>query len=1053
MNSRYKYVMSDFSTYHLNRFTKVKPNYLKNRMNRIFIIFLIATLPFTSFAQYAYVKQSANDLYEDGMSLFEEKQYTVAQHKLESYQTHADRSELKATNAAYYSALISIYLYHANGEERVKSFVENNPSHPKAGEAYFELGSFYFREKSYAKAIQYYEKTNPDKLIGEDKTNFQFKLAYSYFSRRAFDEALPYFNRLKRTQNQYQSAANYYAGYIYFEQKLFDEALVDLKRAAENDAYKISTANMIANIYYQSKQYEQLIAYAKDLIPRLSKSESRNIKLIIGDAYFEQEKYELANQYFEEYRNSSNAKLDRELLYRMGYVAYQLKKDEEAIKLFEEVGIEQDSLSQFNAYYLGNLYLKKDNYRFAANAYEQAKLLNFNEEIAEESHFQLAKLYLKQGSIADAVTVLSTFIKERPNSKYITQANELLSEAYLNSNAYEQAITFIESIPEKTLKLKSAYQKVTFYQGAEFFNQANYYRAMQLFQKSVEYPQDRSLLGKTYFWMGESYSTGKKYKEAIAAYEKSLKTSISSNEWYNNLLYGLAHAYYNQKEFSAALKYFREYVSKGKSTIYYEDALIRLADCYYVTKSYELGLENYQKAIVERNSAIDYAYFQKGVILGINGQNQKANESFDVVIKNYKSSNYYDNAIFQKALLAFESGKYQQSIDGFSTLINSLSQSPLRPYAFSKRALSYFNLQQYEKAESDYISILKNHLTHSTANGALAGLQGLYSTMGKEGDLDQYLTAYKAANPNDGEVTKIEFDAAKALYFNQKYDKAIASFKAYIAEYPDNPITGEARYYLADSYHRNQQPKEALALFYEVVSENVTPFIKRSIHKIAELELEQGNYDKSRLYFTKLLDRAENKKDTYNAYTGLLEIAEAQSEYDKIIMYADLIIEKAAINANVINEAYLRKGKAYYYQGKYKIADESFQNAVDAAKDEYAAESKYMIALMKYNSKKYQESINTLFELNGEYASYSDWLGKSFLLIADNYYEMGEIFQAKATLNSIMENADSKILKAEAQLKLELIASKEDKLKSEPDSLQNEAVDQEVLIENDSTEN
>jgi len=1023
-------------------------------MNKnILILGFFFLLPFSLLSQTAFVNSDADKIYHDGIDLFEQKQFTAAQNKFAAYLNSQNREQIKAENASYYSALISIYLYHSNGEKRIKSFVETNPTHPKALEAYFELGNFYFREKNYAKAIQYYEKTKAENLKGEDKNHYQFKIAYSYFTRRAFDEALPYFNRLKRRENQYQSASNYYGGYIYFERKEYDEALIDLKRAAENEAYKISTANMIANIYYQRGQYQQLIDYAEDLLPQLSRLEALNIKLIIGDAYFEQNDFQKANDYFEEYRNGSSSKLDRELLYRMGYVAYQLKNFEEAIKLFEEVGIAQDSLSQYNAYYLGGLYLKKENYRFASNAYEQAKLLKFNEDIAEESHFQLAKLYLRQGSTANAVEELSSFIKKYPNSSYATQANELLSEAYLNSNAYGEAIEFLESIQSKSVKLKEAYQKVTFYQGAEFFNQANYYRAMQLFQKSVRFPQNKRLLGETYFWMGEAYSTGKKYEEAISSYEKALKSSQATDSWYSNLNYGVAHAYYNNKQFEQSLQYFKEYLKNGKSATYYSDAVLRLADCYYVTKNYQLAVNYYEKAINEKNANMDYAYFQKGVVNSITGQNNVANQSFDMVISNYTSSSYYDNALFQKAQLAFESGQYEKAITGFSYLLKNLPQSPLRPFAYSKRALAYFNLQEYEKAEQDYVLILQNYLTHSTANGALAGLQELYAIMGKEGDLEEYLTAYKNANPNDGEVTKIEFDAAQSLYFNQKYDRAVSAFKSYIDSYPDHPLTAEARYYLADSYYRNSQFNEALDLFYEVVENNNTSFNKRSIQKIAEIELENNEFDKARLYFSKLLEQAENKKDKYNAYTGLLTIAKSQSDFGKMIYYADLILEEAAINANAINEAYLNKGMANYYQGKYAEAKVSFQSAVDAAKDEFAAESKYMIALMQYNSQNYQESINTLFELNKEFGSYAKWLGKSFLLIADNYLALGEDFQAKATLNSIIENADSKVLKDEAKLKLEIIEAAEEKsIQEQTDSI-GDPVEMEEVIENDSTKN
>lgn len=128
-------------------------------MNKnILILGLIFLFPLRSFSQYAFVNSHADKIYQDGIELFEQKQYTAAQNKFEDYQNHQDRNKLKSDNAEYYSALISIYLYHSDGEKRIKSFVESHPTHPKASEAYFELGNFYFREKNYAKAIQYFEK-------------------------------------------------------------------------------------------------------------------------------------------------------------------------------------------------------------------------------------------------------------------------------------------------------------------------------------------------------------------------------------------------------------------------------------------------------------------------------------------------------------------------------------------------------------------------------------------------------------------------------------------------------------------------------------------------------------------------------------------------------------------------------------------------------------------------------------------------------------------------------------------------------------------------------
>ncbi|PTB97481.1 hypothetical protein C9994_02485 [Marivirga lumbricoides] len=1023
--------------------------------HKILISLLLFCLPLSGFAQYAHVDQSADDLYNEGLNLFQSQQYNASQKLLEEYTYHPKRTALKAQNAEYFSALAAIYLFHADGEARIKNFVINHPNNVYAEEAYFQLGNFYYREKNYPKAIQYYELVKESALKPKDKTDYQFKLAYSYFSRRAFTEALPYFNQLKRGNSSYQPAASYYAGYIAFEQEDYDQAVIDLKKASENESYKATTSTMIANIYYRQKKYDQVIDYAESIRNNLSGMASADLSLIIGDSYYFKKNYPEASKYFTDFRDKSKAKPEREILYRMAYAEYKQENTEEAISLFEQVGLVKDSLSQFSSYYLGKLYVEKDNTRYAINAFQQAKLLDFISGIKEESQYQLAKLYIKQNLFNDAITELKDFIAQYPKSNYATEATELLTQAYLNTNAYDVAIKFLESVPQKTLKLKEAYQKVAFYQGVIYFNQANFFMAVQFFEKSVAYPQNKKLTGQAYYWMGEAYSTGKKYEEAIKAYEKSLNNSTTSDDWYPGLQYGIAHAYYNDKQFKNALNYFNAYVKGGKSQPYYGDAIIRLADCYYVTKNYDLALSNYQIAINERSEKIDYAYFQKGVIHSILSQNEKANKNFDIILSEYKNSSYYDNALFQKAQVAFESGQYAEAVDGFSYLLKASQQTPLKPYALSKRAIAYFNLKKYDQAIQDYKNILDNYLTHPTANGALLGLQEIYGMQGTSGDIDQYLAAYKTANPNDKAVTAIEFDAAKSLYFNQSYDKAVAAFQSYLSEYPDNALSFEAKYYLADAYYRNQQNDKALTYFYEVVQENKTPFVKRSLQKIAELEYLNNNYENAGLYYNKVLQSADNNKDKYNAYSGLLQIAKAESKYSEMIKYADLILNEAPVNSNAVNEAYLNKGLAYYYQGDYKNAEEQFAKAVDNAKDANAAESKYMIALMQYTSKEYQKSLNTLFSLNNDFANYPEWLGKSFLLIADNYHAMGELFQAKATLNSIIENAKSVVLVKEAKLKLQKIEEEEKQQslqnKREEDSIR--AAQGEMILETDSTKN
>jgi hypothetical protein len=64
--------------------------------------------------------------------------------------------------------------------------------------------------------------------------------------------------------------------------------------------------------------------------------------------------------------------------------------------------------------------------------------------------------------------------------------------------------------------------------------------------------------------------------------------------------------------------------------------------------------------------------------------------------------------------------------------------------------------------------------------------------------------------------------------------------------------------------------------------------------------------------------------------------------------------------------------------------------------------------------------------LKDRYSSYEYWVAKTFVLMADNYSAQSNAFQAKATLESIIQNYDGdKSIIEEAHAKLEKIRTVE----------------------------
>ncbi|MDQ3395789.1 MAG: tetratricopeptide repeat protein, partial [Bacteroidota bacterium] len=924
--------------------------------------------------------------------------------------------------------------YNADGEKLIEKFIYDHEGHPKSLNAYNELGNFYYKDKNYAKAVQYFEKVDVSKLSQDKKAEVQFKTRYSYFSRKDFDKALQRFNTVKRYENPYTPASNYYAGYIGFRNEDYDNALMDLKRAAQSETYASIVPSMIANIYYKQKRYDELLAYADGIL-----KDSRNIKnseeifLLAAEAHYKNQNYAKAAEYLDAFIKGNPTKADPQVVYRLAYSQYATGQNEKAIDNFKAVALQEDTVGQFASYYLGALYLKENNKVFAVSAFDKARKIEHNKNLQEQAAFNFAKVQYDLGNHKEAIEAFIDFNKMFPKSTYSNEANDLLSDSYLNSSDYDLAIKHIESLNSKSENVKKIYQKVTLLKGTENFNNARYFNAVQMFQKSLEYPYDPEFVVMAHYWSGEAYSIGRKYEEAINSYASVLRTPVTSQTPHHlKARYGIGYAYYNTGQFDKALVHFKEYVDKvekSNNKLFYNDALIRLADSYYANKSYNNALNTFEKAIKLDNPDKDYAYYQMGVIQSIQGNPTMAHNNFDIVINQFPNSRYIDNTIFEKAQLDFEQGKYESAVAYFSRLIQTRPQSTYIPYALQRRALANANLNNYEKSITDYKRILDEYASHTVANGALLGLQQALTNVGKSDQFAPYMATYKKANPDNKALETIEFESAKNLYFSEKYENAIKGFNEFSRNYQGSSFKNEAHFYTAESYYRLDDSNKALENYYDVIKQSSSPLATRAISRIAELESRNKRYPEAIKFYHQLANRAQSKKEQYNAWAGLMESHYLMGKYDSSAFYANTILERGNVNANASNTALLYLGKSAYAKGDLDEAVDHFLNALNTPKDANGAEAQYLVAEIMHKRQQYKQSIETLYNLNTSFSAYENWLGRSFLLIADNYIAMDEFFQAKATLNSVIEKSPDPKIVEKARNKLLLISDKETKKK------------------------
>src|SRR5690606_15930385 len=95
-----------------------------------------------------------------------------------------------------------------------------------------------------------------------------------------------------------------------------------------------------------------------------------------------------------------------------------------------------------------------------------------------------------------------------------------------------------------------------------------------------------------------------------------------------------------------------------------------------------------------------------------------------------------------------------------------------------------------------------------------------------------------------------------------------------------------------------------------------------------------------------------------------------------------------------------------------------FKSVDNASTNAYGAEAAYGMAYTRYLQQRYKDAEQAVFSLVKKYPSYDHWKAKGFILLGDVYVGLGDLFQAKATLQSVVDHCTEPDLVQQASARL-----------------------------------
>lgn len=982
------------------------------------------TLIITAFALNSFSQQTAwftlNQSFKSGLELLEHGKYAAASEQfsrvkswdvLPKAQALNDKeiSLLKA-NAEYYQAVCALELGNQDAESLFLKFIARHPVNPNTRMAYYQVGRSYFAQKNYPKAIEWFRKIDQNSLSAKESSEYRFKLGYAYFETKDYNSAEPLFGKLKDENSEYKEPSIYYYAYINYLSADYKTALREFERLKGSETYKNSYPYYISALYFLDKRYDEVLSYTIPALKTIDAQYQTEMLRIIGASYFAKSDYKNAGAYYLRFQQNDKGKTqNNQDNYQIGYTYYKLKEYEKAVKELEKLDT-PDQYFQSGMIALGESFLKTGNKQSARSAFFKASKLTFDKALQEEGLFNYAKLSYELEFHQVALDAAQEFIKTYPRSKRIDEAKTLLGEILLTTKNYKDAIDILESIPNKNRDAKAVYQKVTYYRGLEFYNERAFQNSISVFMRSNSNAVDEDIASLSTYWLAEAMFEVRKFGESVDNFEKFLAMpAAKKTEVYNFANYALAYAAFEHENYGKAATYFTRFIQsneRDRNTI--NDATMRLADSYFVLRSYGNALVNYNKIIAANADGEDYALFQRGMIQGLQTENDAKIATHQSLLNQFPKSNYADDAGFEIAYTYFVKGDFDKSKSDLTGLIEKYPRSSYVPRALVTIGLVQYNQDQDDAALVTFKRVVDEYSTTDEAKQALESIKNIYLDKTDADGFLAYANTTSIGNLSTAEQDNLTFQAANNRFLKGDYQGTFEAIGAYFDKFQKAIHEKHAKFIRAESLVKLGRPDDAIADYEFILNDWTSEYTERALISISKIYLKQKKYNEAIVHLKKLEITSEYKANYGFAVNNLMEAYANIQMPDETLKYVALIRESQKASEEEKMRAGLYAGRAQLIMGDTATAIKEFTLVADQTKTVAGAEAKYNVANLQYLRGDYKTSLKTAFDLTNKMPSHDYWVAKTFILIADNYTALNDNFQAKSTLQSILENYEGK---------------------------------------------
>jgi tetratricopeptide (TPR) repeat protein len=977
-------------------------------MKNIFFYHFLLLLFLSTSNTYVFGQQTAINFtieanYNHALKLFNSKAFKSAQKYFSKVSDNANNKTRLKENADYYEAMCAIRLDQKDADQKVLTFADTYPNSIKKNKAYYNVGNYYFANKKAPYALKWYSKINPEALSLDNKKELNFKMGYAFIVTRNLDLAKSKFIPLINDP-KYGNDSRYYFGYISYKQEDYEVAEKTLEEIADDEAYKSEVTYYLLDISFKAGRFEKSIDVGLKLLKNSKPKEVSEISKIIGESYFNLEKYKDAIAYLRVYKGKKG-KWNNTDYYQLGYAYFKQKDFKNAANNFNKIIDQKNNVSQKAYYNLGECYIYLDKKSEALNAFKSASEMTFDLKVKEDATLNYAKLSYEEGNPFKSVAeVLQDFLTSYPKSTSYDEINTLVVTSYLYQQDYQGALDYLKKKKSKQNQILS--YEVSYYRAIQLFNLNKYKEALPYFKEGKKVAETAINLIALYWSAETNYRLGN-YQVGLEEFMNFKKIAPRTIEEYQLIDYNIGYSYFKLKAYEAAAVAFENFVeTKQNDGVLNDDATIRMGDSFFATKAYQKSISAYKKIVDSYGASADYAQYQIAMSHGFLENNIDKINALESLLNNFELSNFRDDALFQLGNTYSIVKDNESAHLAYNKLFQNFPKSSYIARTLLRDGLLFYNDNENKKALKNYKEIVAKYPNSTEAKEAVSNAKNVYIDLGTIDEYAKWVKGISFINITDADLDNTTYVAAENKLLENNVSKATEGFKKYILAFPEGLHALQANFYLAQLLVKEGLEKEAISNYQYVINQPQSEFSEQALNKLSQILLEEEDWATAIPLLERLEEEANLPLNILYAQSNLMKGYYQSEEFSKAVAYAEKILLQDKIDATVEYDAKIIIARAAFQSEDYPKAEEFYTEVERNANGELKAEALYFSAYFLNKKKQYEISNTTIQRITSDFSTYKYWGAKSFIIMAKNYYalENSDPYQATYILENIIKN-------------------------------------------------